>query len=490
MTEHLHELLHVAAATLFIVAGASALLEYRNLRERVVLTFGIMCLCSAGYACHVIVSHNLPKVGEFWVPWTSFGLFMTFGATFFYLVTMQSFVGVRGYLFTGLLVAQGTIVVVALGDLLFYAMSGRSTLFVSVPRTNVGAHQWELGEGAYSLLPTAEVVAGVFMLSFVLGIGCLLVRLVRAGSRDLLVYSGLFVTSGIIVNETLIAMSVFAGVYLLAFSKAIETLRIHHDIRVRARERIEQRLRQAEKLEAVGRVAGGIAHDFNNILAAVGMGVELAEDAIAPDHPAAVDLRTAQDGIRAGRRIVQQLLDVARAREVEPERILVRDFLEDSAKLLSSMVPDGTRLEFKVESAGASVVMSRGRLTQVLMNLVVNAGDAMPNGGTIEVRASSTRPNLGRSRQDGRQPTVVISVADEGSGMPKETLRHVFEPSFSTKLDRGGTGLGLATLHAIVRDAGGHVEVESEVGRGTCFHVFLPCAESSPRRPARPSSGR
>ena len=106
MGQHVHELLHVAAATLFVVAAVSALLEYRNLRERLVLTYAATCLCAAAYACHVAISHSLPKLGAFWIPWTSVCLVATFGATFFHLLTMQSFVGVRGRLFGATLVVQ------------------------------------------------------------------------------------------------------------------------------------------------------------------------------------------------------------------------------------------------------------------------------------------------------------------------------------------------------------------------------------------------
>src|SRR5690348_7698800 len=123
MGQHLHELLHVAAATLFVVAGVSALLEYKNLRERVVLTYGAACLCAAGYAAHVAISHSLPKAGTFWIPWTSVGLVATFGSTFFYLVTMQTFVGVRSRWFGAALVAQAGITAVVLTDVLLFAFT-------------------------------------------------------------------------------------------------------------------------------------------------------------------------------------------------------------------------------------------------------------------------------------------------------------------------------------------------------------------------------
>ncbi len=477
MGEHLHELLHMAAVTLFLIAGASALFEYRVLRERVVLAFCAMCLCSAGYAGYEVICHNLPKRGAFWIPWTSAGLVMTFGATWFYLLAMQRFIGVRGRLFRGALIAQGAITAIAFGDLLLYAVARRSLMFASVPRPDVSAHQYELGEGAYSLLPLADVVAAVFMLSFLFGVGYLLVALIRTRSRDVLVYVGLIANSIIIANETLVAMSVYSGVYLLAFSKAFETVRIHHDIRTRAREGIERRLRQAEKLEAIGRVAGGIAHDFNNILMGIGCNVELAAHSVGQGHAGAENLRVASTGVDAGARIVRQLLDVARDRDREPEYVDVNEFLSDSAKFLSTLVGGRRKLDTTLEPALGGVMIDRGELTQVLMNLVINASDAMPEGGTIEIRATAASEALGGSSEGSPRPAVAISVIDQGRGIPPEVRDHVFEPFFTTKADQGGTGLGLATLQAIVRKAGGEVELESELGRGTCFRVILPRAD-------------
>jgi signal transduction histidine kinase len=473
MGQHVHELLHVAAATLFVLAGVSALLEYRNLRERVVLTYGAACLCAAAYACHVVVSHNLPKHGALWMPWTALGLIVTFGATFFYLLTMQSFVGLRARLFRGVLGVQAALTAVALADVVFYLLSRRSFLFVSVPRTELGESQLAVGEGAYSLLPAAEAVAGAFMLSYVFGVGYLLVHLLRKRSRDTLIFAGLVVNSAIVVNDTLVALSVFGGWYLMAFSKAFETVRIHRDIRTRSRERIERRLRQAEKMEAIGRIAGGIAHDFNNVLMAVGGRIDLATESVPPDHVAAEDLHAAKEGLDTGRRLVRQVLDAARAEETKAEFVDVAAFLSHSTKFLASMISPEVTLEIDVEPDVGGVMIARGQLTQVLMNLVINASDAMPHGGTIRIRATQSAP-VGRLARARAQSEILISVIDQGSGIPAEALEHVFEPFFTTKAERGGSGLGLATLYSIVRQAGGHVEVESKVGRGTRFDVSLP----------------
>ncbi len=474
MEQHIHELLHVSAATLFVVAGVSALLEYRNLRERVVVSFGAMCLCSAAYAAYVVISHNLPKQGAFWMTWTAAGLTVTFGATFLYLLTLKRFLGLQGRLLDVPLGVQLLTTAAAALDTVMSASTGRSFLFLPFPREHVGEHQRQLGEGAYSLQPLAEVMAGLFMLSFVFGVVYFLIYLIRRRSRDVLLYSGLVANMAIVINDTLVAMSVFSGAYLIALSKAFEAARIHRDIHVRSRERIERRLHQAEKMEAIGRVTGGIAHDFRNVLTAVGGSVDFAAEQISVDHPAAEDLQAAQQGLDAGRRLVHQMLDVARAQETEVERVDVNSFFSDSAKFLSSIVFSATRLEMRVEPELGGVMIARGQLTQVLMNLVINACEAMPEGGTVEVRASVAWGKRGLVSPLRSRPEVVISVIDQGRGIPSDVLDHVFEPFFTTRSADGGSGLGLATLYSIVHAAGGHVEVDSKVGQGTRFDIRLP----------------
>jgi signal transduction histidine kinase len=474
MGQHVHELLHVAAAVLFAIAGASALFEYRTLRERVVLTYGAMCLCAAAYATHIAISHNLPKLGAFWMPWTSAVLAVTFGATLFYLLTMRAFLNATGRVLSAAVAIQVALVAIVLLDLAVQAIGGRSLLFLPIPRTGLSEAQRAMGEEAYTLRPLAEAVAGSFMLSFVAGVAYLLWHLVRTRSRDALVYAGLLANAAIVTNDVVVALGAFTGgMYLMALSKAFETLRINRDIRNRARERVERRLRQAEKMEAIGRMAGGIAHDFNNILQVVEGNVLLAVELEREGQPATEELAAAVDGVETGRRLVSQLLDVARAKERAAEYVDVHDFLAQTTKLLTSMLSKSMRLEVKSEAGLGGVMMDQSQLTQVLMNLVANARDAMPEGGTIEIRAAREVRRPGRAAAPNASPRIVISVLDQGTGIPADVIEHVFEPFFTTKGPRG-SGLGLATLYSIVTRAGGQVDVESEVGRGTCFHVLLP----------------
>jgi two-component system cell cycle sensor histidine kinase/response regulator CckA len=174
------------------------------------------------------------------------------------------------------------------------------------------------------------------------------------------------------------------------------------------------------------------------------------------------------------------LLDVARAEEVKPEHVDLADYLPRSTKLFTSMVPNRVALDVAVEPDVGGVMIAEGQLTQVLMNLVVNARDAMPKGGTIKIRARPLSASLRRRPCRRFRPQVQISVIDDGTGMPTEVLEHVFEPFFTTKADSGGTGLGLATLYSIVHKAGGRVEVVSKPGRGSRFDVVLPRCEAKP----------
>jgi two-component system, cell cycle sensor histidine kinase and response regulator CckA len=224
-------------------------------------------------------------------------------------------------------------------------------------------------------------------------------------------------------------------------------------------------------------VTGGVAHDFNNVLMAVGGRVELAASAISADHPAQQDLEGARQGVETGRRLIRQLLDVARTDEIRAQHVDLAEFLPRSTKLFSSLISNQVALDVTVEPGVGGVMIEPGQLTQVLMNLVVNARDAMPKGGTIKIRATPVAPSLRRRPGKRFRPQVQISVIDDGIGIPTRDLEHVFEPFFTTKAKSGGTGLGLATLYSIVHQAGGRVEVSSELGRGTRFDVLLPRSE-------------
>jgi PAS domain S-box-containing protein len=260
------------------------------------------------------------------------------------------------------------------------------------------------------------------------------------------------------------------------------------------RQRLEEELRQAQKMEAVGRLAGGIAHDFNNLLMAVAGFSELLLDKMAADDP----LRRSVEEIRnAGTRataLTRQLLTFSRKQVVTPVVIDVNVIVADLERMLRRVIGEDIELTTALAAGGASVLADRGQLEQVIVNLVVNARDAMPSGGRLRIATSHAEVLASdAARLPGVAPGeyVLIEVSDTGCGMDAATLSHVFEPFFTTKEPGRGTGLGLSTVYGIVRQAGGAVLVDSSPGKGSVFRIFLPLsAAATPRRaygPGRPS---
>lgn len=240
---------------------------------------------------------------------------------------------------------------------------------------------------------------------------------------------------------------------------------------------LEAQLRQSQKLDAVGRLAGGIAHDFNNLLSVVQGFARFARDA-GPGEPSYKDdldevLKTSERGVR----LVRQLLLFSRNEVAEPELVDVDAAITDLWNLLKATVTEGVELTSERAPSLPPVEIDPGQLEQVLINLVVNARDAMQNRGTLTI-ASEFIPGDPKSEPLG---WVRLRVADSGCGMDQATIDRIFEPFFTTKERGAGTGLGLATVHGIVSAAGGRLDVDSTPGRGTTFVVDLPAAAGDPQ---------
>ena len=245
---------------------------------------------------------------------------------------------------------------------------------------------------------------------------------------------------------------------------------------VTALKQMEEQLRRAQRMEAVGRLAGGVAHDFNNLLQAM-LGLTQLERLRGGDPATSAErLQEMEELLRRGAQLTQQLLLFSRREEPRTERFDLNDGIRESAKLLQRLLRADVTLAFELAAEPLPVEADRGQIGQVCMNLAVNAADAMPEGGTLTVRS-------GRERDD-----VWFSVTDTGHGIPEPIRDHIFEPFFTTKGDQRGTGLGLAVVHGIVTQHGGEVEVESAVGRGATFRVMLPRRPNEGGAPA-PAAG-
>jgi two-component system, cell cycle sensor histidine kinase and response regulator CckA len=246
---------------------------------------------------------------------------------------------------------------------------------------------------------------------------------------------------------------------------------------VTERRALEEQLRQAQKMEAVGRLARGIAHDFNNVLAAIMGYSELITSHLNPDSAIAQDALEIHKTASRGAALTRQLLLFSRSQAMEPRVVDLHSAFETNASMLKQLM--GPRVSVRVELAGPRphVLIEPGQFEQVLMNLLVNARDAMENGGLVTVRIDAVE--LG-PRDVVRYPGTLsgsyarISIRDTGSGIDLDKQPHIFEPFFTTKTSEKGTGLGLSIVYGIAKDAGGTVTFSTTPGKGTTFEVLLP----------------
>ncbi|HXG57353.1 MAG TPA: response regulator, partial [Vicinamibacterales bacterium] len=228
----------------------------------------------------------------------------------------------------------------------------------------------------------------------------------------------------------------------------------------------EERLRQVQKMEAVGRLAGGIAHDFNNLLTAITGYSDLAMSRLAPDDPLNGDLHEIHRAAEHAAVLTRQMLAFGRKQLFRPEVIDINVVVADMKRMLHPLIGEDVTLTTVPASLPALVRADRNQVEQVILNLVVNARDAMPQGGTLTIGIE-------------RGPDVALTVADTGCGIDDATLAHIFEPFFTTKEVGKGTGLGLSTVYGIVSQSGGHVSVSSVPGQGTTFRITLPSVEGA-----------
>jgi len=243
------------------------------------------------------------------------------------------------------------------------------------------------------------------------------------------------------------------------------------------KQQLEGQLRQAQKMEALGRLAGGVAHDFNNLLTVIKGHSELITDRVAPADPVLISGHQIRKAADRAATLTRQMLAFSRRQALQPKVLNVNSVVEDIGKLVKRLIPEDIEVKFRAEESLGRVRADAGQLEQVLLNLAVNARDAMPQGGilTIETQNVKVDSDLMRTR-----PTVepgnyvMLAVTDTGTGMDAETKAHIFEPFFTTKEPGKGTGLGLATVYGVVKQTGGFIWVDTELGIGSKFEIYLP----------------
>jgi PAS domain S-box-containing protein len=252
---------------------------------------------------------------------------------------------------------------------------------------------------------------------------------------------------------------------------------------VTERRKLREQVDRIQRMESLGRLAAGVAHDFNNVLGAVLGLASVLEMNLPWDHKSREDLDAIVQAARQGSELSRQILSFARGGTRQEECVHVEELVQEVLSLLRRTIDEHVAIQLHCDAGLPTVIADPGQLRQVIMNLCVNAADSMAQGGTIEIRVGCHQnwcAELGPQMVEG--PLVEIVVADRGVGIPAEERARIFEPFYTTKTSEKGLGLGLSVCWGIVKDHGGYIDVESEVGRGSCFRVLLPAAAAGSER--------
>jgi PAS domain S-box-containing protein len=290
----------------------------------------------------------------------------------------------------------------------------------------------------------------------------LLIRLIRRDGR----------AAWVTVSSSLVQDATGRPLYLLVYIRDVSERKL-----------LEEQLRQAQKMEAVGQLAGGVAHDFNNLLTAIIGNAELLLKTIGPEDARRLDVLEINRAAHRAATLTRQLLAFSRKQVLQPRIVDLNTVVTELTTMLRRLIGEHVELELRLEPGLGRVLADPGQLEQVITNLAVNARDAMPSGGTLTVRTANVEAEDVPPSTPESSPLlgslVELSVSDVGTGMDERTLAHLFEPFFTTKGLGRGTGLGLATVYGIVRQSGGHIRVKTRLNQGSTFTIYLPRAEGA-----------
>jgi PAS domain S-box-containing protein len=242
---------------------------------------------------------------------------------------------------------------------------------------------------------------------------------------------------------------------------------------------VEQQLQQSQKMEAVGNLTGGLAHDFNNLLTVMIGNLDLLQSEVAGNRAAEQEVATILQAAERGADLTHQLLAFARRQRLSPRRIDVNDLIGNTARLLARTLGENIAVDVRLCDEPWPVIADASQLEAALVNIAINARDAMPNGGVLTISSANARldaDDAARQPEAAAGDYVAIELRDSGTGMPPEVLAHIFEPFFTTKAPGKGTGLGLSMVYGFIKQSGGHVSADSRVGEGTVFKLYLPRA--------------
>jgi signal transduction histidine kinase len=269
-----------------------------------------------------------------------------------------------------------------------------------------------------------------------------------------------------------------------AVTRAVEEAR-----RRQEHARLGRQLAQAQKMEAIGQLAGGVAHDFNNLLTVITGFSDMALSRPGVSGELEGDLREIRGAAQRAAELTRQLLAFSRRQIIAPRVLVLNGIVQGAEKLLRRLIGEDVELRTVLDPALGHVKADPGQVEQVIVNLAVNARDAMPNGGKLTIETANVELDEAYGKLHASVipgPHVLLAVSDTGCGMDAAVIAHLFEPFFTTKAPGKGTGLGLATVYGIVKQSGGHVWVYSEPGRGSTFKVYLPRVDLAPDNPPSP----